>query len=93
MLNITLPDGSVRQFNKPTTGAEIAASIGAGLAKAAIAIKVNGQQRDLSDPISEDASVSIITAKDEEGLHIMRHSMAHRRQTHRTTLESVNHAA
>ena len=77
MLNITLPDGSVRQFNKPTTGAEIAASIGAGLAKAAIAIKVNGQQRDLSDPISEDASVSIITAKDEEGLHIMRHSMAH----------------
>ncbi|MDO4436063.1 MAG: threonine--tRNA ligase [Cardiobacteriaceae bacterium] len=77
MLNITLPDGSIRQYPNPVTGAEIAQSIGAGLAKSAIAIKVNGQDKDLSDKITQDARIAIITAKDEEGIHIIRHSTAH----------------
>ena len=55
MLNITLPDGSVRQFENPTNGAQIAAAIGSGLAKAAIAVVVNGEERDLSDAITADA--------------------------------------
>lgn len=77
MVAITLPDGSQKQFNQPTNGAEIAASIGEGLAKAAIAIRVNDRLQDLSDPIEEDASIAIITARDEEGLEIIRHSCAH----------------
>ena len=77
MLNITLPDGSVRQFEAPLSIAEIAASIGAGLAKAAIAGKINGKLVDTCDIVSEDASISIITAKDEEGVEIIRHSCAH----------------
>ncbi|MDO4776271.1 MAG: threonine--tRNA ligase [Cardiobacteriaceae bacterium] len=77
MVAITLPDGSVREFAGSTTGAEVAASIGAGLAKAAIAVRVNGELRDLSDPIDTDATLSVITAKDEEGVEIIRHSTAH----------------
>ena len=77
MLNITLPDGSVRQFENPTNGAQIAAAIGSGLAKAAIAVVVNGEERDLSDAITADAHVAIITSKDEAGVHIIRHSTAH----------------
>ena len=77
MLNITLPDGSVRQFENPTNGAQIAAAIGSGLAKAAIAVVVNGEERDLSDAITADAHVAIITSKDEAGVHIIRHSAAH----------------
>ena len=77
MLNITLPDGSIRQFEAPLSIAEIAASIGAGLAKAAIAGKINGKLVDTCDIVSEDASISIITAKDEEGVEIIRHSCAH----------------
>lgn len=77
MVAITLPDGSVREFAGSTTGAEVAASIGAGLAKAAIAVRVNGQLRDLSDVIDADAALSVITAKDEEGVEIIRHSTAH----------------
>ena len=77
MLNITLPDGSVRQFENPTSGRDIAASIGSGLAKAALAVRVNGVERDLSDPITADASVAIITAKEEAGVDIIRHSAAH----------------
>lgn len=77
MIKITLPDGSVREFSKPTNGAEIAASIGAGLAKAAIAVRVNDTLQDLSDPIDQDACVAVITEKDEDGLHIIRHSAAH----------------
>ena len=76
-LNITLPDGSVRQYESPTTIAQIAADIGAGLAKATVAGKVNGILRDASDPITEDASVQIITPKDPEGVEIIRHSCAH----------------
>ena len=77
MLNITLPDGSVRQFENPTSGWDIAASIGSGLAKAALAVRVDGVERDLSDPITADASVAIITAKEDAGVDIIRHSTAH----------------
>ncbi|EGZ46410.1 threonine--tRNA ligase [Neisseria wadsworthii] len=77
MLNITLPDGSVRQYEAPVTVAKIAASIGSGLAKATVAGKVNGVLVDACDPISEDASVQIITPKDQEGVEIIRHSCAH----------------
>ena len=70
MLNITLPDGSVRQYESPVTVAQIAASIGAGLAKATVAGKVNGKLVDACDPITEDAHVQIITPKDKEGVEI-----------------------
>ena len=76
-INITLPDGSIRQYEAPTTIAQIAADIGAGLAKATVAGKVNGILRDASDPITADASVQIITPKDPEGVEIIRHSCAH----------------
>ena len=76
-INITLPDGSIRHYESPTTIAQIAADIGAGLAKATVAGKVNGILRDASDPITEDASVQIITPKDPEGVEIIRHSCAH----------------
>lgn len=74
---ITLPDGSQRQFDAPVSVMDVAASIGAGLAKACIAGRVNGELCDAGDLISEDASLSIITLKDADGLHIMRHSCAH----------------
>ena len=77
MLNITLPDGSVRQYESPVTVAQIAASIGAGLAKATVAGKVNGKLVDACDPIIEDSTVQIITPKDHEGVEIIRHSCAH----------------
>ena len=77
MLNITLPDGSVRQYESPVTVVQIAASIGAGLAKATVAGKVNGKLVDACDPIAEDAHVQIITPKDKEGVEIIRHSCAH----------------
>lgn len=74
---ITLPDGSQRQFDNPVSVMEVAQSIGAGLAKATIAGRVNGERRDACDIISEDSSLEIITAKDEDGLEIIRHSCAH----------------
>ena len=77
MLNITLPDGSVHQYESPTTVMQIAQSIGAGLAKATVAGKVNGVLRDACDPITEDATVQIITPKDQDGVEIIRHSCAH----------------
>ena len=77
MLNITLPDGSSRQFPGPVTVAEVAASIGAGLAKAALGGKVNGRLVDTSFLIAEDASLAIVTAKDADGLEMIRHSTAH----------------
>ena len=77
LLNITLPDGSVRQYESPVTVAQIAASIGAGLAKATVAGKVNGKLVDACDPITEDSTVQIITPKDQEGVEIIRHSCAH----------------
>ena len=77
MLEITLPDGSKREFEGPVTVAQIAASIGAGLARAALAGRVDGKLVDLSETVDHDASVAIITGKDEEGLDIIRHSTAH----------------
>ena len=71
---ITLPDGSTREYPGAVTGAEIAASIGAGLAKAALAMKVDGVQRDLYLPIDKDAKVEILTPKQPEGLDILRHT-------------------
>lgn len=74
---ITLPDGSQKQFTKPVTVAEVAASIGAGLAKAALAGKVNGKLVDTSFTIKEDAELSIVTDKDPAALEVIRHSAAH----------------
>ena len=74
---ITLPDGSQRQFDHPVSVLEVAQDIGAGLAKATIAGRVNGERRDASDVIDQDATLEIITAKDEDGLEIIRHSCAH----------------
>ncbi|MDG2955554.1 threonine--tRNA ligase [Bisgaard Taxon 10/6] len=74
---ITLPDGSQRQFDNPVSVLEVAQSIGAGLAKATIAGRVNGERRDACDIIREDSTLEIITAKDEDGLEIIRHSCAH----------------
>ncbi|MES2212512.1 MAG: TGS domain-containing protein, partial [Pseudomonadota bacterium] len=75
MPRITLPDGSVRAFDAPISGADLAASIGAGLAKAAIAVLINGTEQDLSTLITEDATVSILTLKDPQGLDIARHTL------------------
>ncbi len=74
---ITLPDGSQRQFDLPVSVLEVAQNIGAGLAKATIAGRVNGERKDACDIISEDSKLEIITAKDEDGLEIIRHSTAH----------------
>ena len=74
---ITLPDGSQRSFDHPVSVAEVAQSIGAGLAKATVAGKVNGTLVDACDLIGSDATLQIITPKDEEGLEIIRHSCAH----------------
>jgi threonyl-tRNA synthetase len=74
---ITLPDGSVRRFDAAVTGAEIAAAIGPGLAKAAIAIEVDGALWDLARPIEHDAHVRLITRKDPEALELIRHDCAH----------------
>ena len=77
MIHITLPDGSQRDYPGPVTVGEVAASIGAGLAKAALAGKVGGKVVDTSYTVTADASLSIITAKDPEGLDVIRHSTAH----------------
>jgi threonyl-tRNA synthetase len=77
MINITLPDGSVRKFDKPVTVAEVAASIGPGLAKAALGGKVDGKLVDTSRAIERDAHLAIVTDKDAEGLDLIRHSTAH----------------
>ena len=77
MITITLPDGSRREFENPVTVMEVAQSIGAGLAKATVAGAVDGKLVDASDRIDHDASLRIITPKDEEGLEIIRHSSAH----------------
>ena len=74
-MNITLPDGSIRELDSGSTGLDLANSIGPGLAKAALAVIVNGSQRDLCDPILEDSEVSIITIESDEGLEIMRHTL------------------
>lgn len=74
---VTLPDGKHREFSGPLTGAELAGAIGPGLAKAAIAIRVDGRPRDLATVIDHDAAVAIITRETPEGLEILRHDAAH----------------
>ncbi|MFM7272179.1 MAG: TGS domain-containing protein, partial [Actinomycetes bacterium] len=76
-ITITLPDGSTRAFDGPTSGAEVAASIGAGLARAAVAVAVDGEVVDLGRPIEVDAQVAIVTAATDEGREVLRHSTAH----------------
>jgi len=77
MLNVTLPDGTIKSYEQSLTVAEVAASIGSGLAKAAIAGEVDGQLVDTSFLIENDSEVSIITSKDEKALEVIRHSTAH----------------
>lgn len=77
MITITLPDGSRREFDHPVSVMEVAQSIGAGLAKATVAGKVDGRQVDASDVIDHDATLQILTPKDPEGVEIIRHSCAH----------------
>lgn len=77
MVSIRLPDGSVRQYEHPVTVAEVAASIGPGLAKAALGGKLDGELVDTSALIDRDASLAIVTDKDADGLDIIRHSTAH----------------
>jgi threonyl-tRNA synthetase len=77
MVAITLPDGSKREFDGPVSGAELAADIGPGLAKAAMAVRVNGDMWDLSRAIEADADVAIITDRDDEALGLIRHDTAH----------------
>ena len=76
-IRLTLPDASVREVPSGTTGLELARQIGPGLAKAALAIRVNGQVRDLNRPIEEDATVAILTDRDPDALELLRHSAAH----------------
>ena len=77
MVQITLPDGSQREFPGPVTVAEVAQSIGAGLAKAALAGKVDGRVVDTSFTIDRNAQLAIVTGKDADGLEVIRHSTAH----------------
>ncbi len=83
MPRITLPDGSERSYDAPTSAAQVAADIGPGLAKAALGATINGELVDLSQPIDADCKLSLVTAKnrdgeiDEQGLFLLRHSAAH----------------
>src|SRR5256714_9243965 len=76
-VTITLPDGSRREFADPVTGAELAAAIGPGLARAAVAVKIDGRPRDLAALIDHDAAVAIITRDSPEGTEILRPDAAH----------------
>ncbi len=77
MVAITLPDGNVREFDGPVSGADVSAAIGPGLAKAALAIRVNGELWDLSRPIDDDAKIEIVTRDHDDALEIIRHDAAH----------------
>ena len=77
MPNITLPDGSERQFDTATSGAEIAAGIGEGLARAAVAVRVNGELWDLTRAIDSDASIEIVVRDSDDGIELLRHDAAH----------------
>lgn len=77
MVAITLPDGSVRQFDGPVTGLDVAADIGPGLAKAALAVRIDGEMKDLATTIETDANLAIVTSKDEDALDLLRHDCAH----------------
>jgi len=76
-IQITFPDGAIKEFNESITGTEIADGISSGLRRNAVAIEVNGEQWDLSRPIDVDANVAIITRDSDEGLEVLRHDAAH----------------
>ncbi|MEI2721060.1 MAG: TGS domain-containing protein [Gemmatimonadales bacterium] len=76
-IRVTLPDGSVRELEAGTTGAALAAAIGAGLARASVAIRVNGEIRDLARPLVDGDQVAILTERDADALPVLRHSAAH----------------
>ena len=77
MVKLSLPDDSVREYDTPVTGANVAADIGPGLAKAALAVRIDGEIEDLSRPIEADCNFSIVTAKDDDALDLLRHDAAH----------------
>jgi threonyl-tRNA synthetase len=77
MINITLPDGSQRSYDQPVSGAEIAASIGKGLARDALALKLNGEVKDLATVVDRDARIEIVTRKHPDALELLRHDAAH----------------
>ncbi|MDP7100604.1 MAG: threonine--tRNA ligase [Rhodospirillales bacterium] len=77
MVKLSLPDDSVREYDTPVTGANVAADIGPGLAKAALAVRIDGEMEDLSRPIEADCDFSIVTAKDDDALDLLRHDAAH----------------
>ena len=77
VVRLTLPDGSVREMPRGSTARELAAAIGPGLAKAALAARVNGSLWDLDRPFESDASVALVTDRDPEALELLRHSSAH----------------
>ena len=77
MISLTLPDGSERTFDNPVTGFDVASDIGPGLAKAALAVRVDGEMRDLDFLIEKDSAFSVVTAKDEDALDLIRHDCAH----------------
>ncbi len=76
-VRITLPDGGIKEFGGPVSGADVAASIGPGLAKAALAVRVDGVMKDLAEVVDRDSNVSIVTAKDADALELIRHDAAH----------------
>jgi threonyl-tRNA synthetase len=77
MVKLTLPDGKIREYDAPLSGADVAADIGPGLAKAALAVRINDEMKDLSLLIDDDCNFSIVTAKDEDALDLLRHDAAH----------------
>ncbi|MFZ0476658.1 MAG: TGS domain-containing protein, partial [Halobacillus sp.] len=76
-INIKFPDGNVKEYERGTTGEEIAHSISPGLKKQALAVKLDGEPFDLRRPIEEDGTIEILTYKNPEGLEVLRHSSAH----------------
>jgi threonyl-tRNA synthetase len=76
-VRLTLPDGSVREYDAGVTGRQVAESIGAGLARAAVGIRVNGEIWDLDRPITQDGPIAVLTERDPDGLYMLRHSAAH----------------
>jgi len=77
MVKLTLPDGQVREYDAPISGADVAADIGPSLTKAALAVRINGEMKDLSSLVEENCNFSIVTAKDEDALDLLRHDAAH----------------
>jgi threonyl-tRNA synthetase len=76
-MEVVLPDGTAKELPDGATGADLAASIGAGLARAALAVRVDGEVRDLARPLEDGAPVAIVTTRDDESLALIRHDTAH----------------